>query len=108
VWLSFYFLFQFLAVFATHPRQEGILQAAPGRAVITPQTPFYSYAAGFPLKSVGGREKVSLTPALSSRPDCQSGSKAPLIAPAAWFHHLLQAAIIAPGLMPLFTRVSCL
>ena len=41
---------------------------------------FYSCAAGFPLKSVGGREKVSLAPALSSRPDCQAGSKAPLIA----------------------------
>ena len=37
---------------------------------------FYTCAAGFPLKSVGGREKVSLAPALSSRPDCQSGSKA--------------------------------
>ena len=44
---------------------------------------FYSCAAGFPLKSVGGREKVSLAPALSSRPDCQAGSKAPLIALAA-------------------------
>ena len=44
---------------------------------------FYSCAAGFPLKSVGGREKVSLAPALSSRPACHTGSKAPLIALAA-------------------------
>ena len=44
---------------------------------------FYSCAAGFPLKSVGGREKVSLAPALSLRPACHTGSKAPLIALAA-------------------------
>ena len=31
---------------------------------------------GFPLKSVGGREQVSLSAALSSRPICRIGSKA--------------------------------
>jgi len=90
------------------PPAGGDITGRPWQGCHNSVAPFYSYAAGFPLKSVGGREKVSLTPALSSRPDCQSGSKAPLIAPAAWFHHLLQAAIIAPGFMPLFTRVSCL
>ena len=30
-----------------------------------------AHTAGFPLKSVGGREQVSLSSALSSRPVCQ-------------------------------------
>ncbi len=35
-----------------------------------------AHTAGFPLKSVGGREQVSLSAALSSRPICRIGSKA--------------------------------
>ena len=35
-----------------------------------------AHTAGFPLKSVGGREQVSLSAALSSRPICQTESKA--------------------------------
>ena len=69
---------------------------------------FFSCAAGFPLKSVGGREKVSLSPALSSRPDCRSGSKASVHRSGSLSDHLLQAAIVAPGLMPLSTRVMYL
>ena len=35
-----------------------------------------AHTAEFPLKSVGGREQVSLSAALSSRPICRIGSKA--------------------------------
>ena len=37
---------------------------------------YANHTAGFPLKSVGGREQVSLSTALSSRPICRIGSKA--------------------------------
>ena len=49
------------------------------RQVITPRyrcTKGLAHTAGFPLKSVGGREQVSLSAALSSRPICRIGSKA--------------------------------
>ena len=55
------------------------MQAALGRAVITPRyrcLKELAHTAGFPLKSVGGREQVSLSAALSSRPICRIGSKA--------------------------------
>lgn len=52
----------YLSPYLPRPLTMGILQAAHGRAVITPGHRF-SYAPGFPLKSVGGREKVSLAPA---------------------------------------------
>ena len=69
---------------------------------------FKSYAAGFPLKSVGGREKVSLTPALSSRPECLSGSKVCVDRSDSLSHHLLEAIVLAAHLMSLITRVSYL
>ena len=53
------------------------MQAALGRAVITPRyrcLKELAHTAGFPLKSVGGREQVSLSAALSSRPICRIGS----------------------------------
>ena len=54
-----------------------MMQAALGRAVITPRyrcLKGLAHTAGFPLKSVGGREQVSLSAALSSRPICRIGS----------------------------------
>ena len=65
-------------------------------------------AAGIPLKSVGGRSWGCVSPALSSRPDCRSGSKASVHRSGSLSDHLLQAAIVAPGLMPLSTRVMYL
>ena len=46
--------------------------APPGKSPIC-REPFYSWRVpqGLPLKSVGGREQVSLSSALSSRPVCQ-------------------------------------
>ena len=69
---------------------------------------FKACAAGFPLKSVGGREKVSLTPALSSRPECLSGSKVCVDRSDSLSHHLLEAIVMAAHLMSLITRVSYL
>ena len=69
---------------------------------------FKACAAGFPLKSVGGREKVSLTPALSSRPECLSGSKVCVDRSDSLSHHLLEAIVLAAHLMSLITRVSYL
>ena len=54
-----------------------MMQAALGRAVITPRyrcPKGLAHTARFPLKSVGGREQVSLSAALSSRPICRIGS----------------------------------
>lgn len=88
-----------------------MMQAALGRAVITPRyrcLKELAHTAGFPLKSVGGREKVSLTPALSSRPECLSGSKVCVDRSDSLSHHLLEAIVMAAHLMSLITRVSYL
>ena len=44
---------------------------------------YKTFAAVFPLKSVGGRSWSCISPALSSRPVCQAGSRAAWIARAA-------------------------
>ena len=56
----------------------GMMQAVPGGTVITPRyrcPKAGAYRRASP-KSVGEREQVSLSPALSSRPDCHTGSRA--------------------------------
>ena len=81
-----------------HPLHSSHLPRAPDDGNITGRpwqgchnstASFHSCAAGFPLKSVGGREKVSLAPTLSSRPDCQSGSKTSVHRSGACLLHLL-------------------
>ena len=47
---------------------DGDIAGRPWRDCHNSAASFATCAAGFPLKSVGGREKVSLSPALSSRP----------------------------------------
>ena len=49
--------------------------------------------------------KVSLTPALSSRPECLSGSKVCVDRSDSLSHHLLEAIVLAAHLMSLITRV---
>ena len=67
------------AVFATHPQRGEYSRPPLAPAVIAPQhrrpVERLACAAGLPRKSVGGREQVSLSPALSSRPACQSRVK---------------------------------
>ena len=53
-------------------------------------------------------EKVSLTPALSSRPECLSESKVCVDRSDSLSHHLLEAIVLAAHLMSLITRVSYL
>lgn len=67
------------AVFAKHPGDEDIAKGRYWRSCRSSAIPLLAGLAnieGFPLKSVGGRESVSLSPALSSRPVCRAGSKA--------------------------------
>ena len=111
------------------PPAKGILQAAPGGAVIAPQhrravtssisftfaerqklthfaAPAFpsesairreplSCAAGFRLKSVDGREQVSLSTAQSSRPMCQTGSRTYVDRSASLSNHLLKLTVSA-------------
>jgi len=62
------------------PPARGVFQAAVGsgcHSSTAPPPPWrrLACAAGLPRKSVGGREQVSLSPALSSRPACHSRVK---------------------------------
>lgn len=62
------------------PPAWGVFQAAGGsgcHSSTAPPPPWRGLArtAGLPRKSVGGREQVSLSPALSSRPACHSRVK---------------------------------
>lgn len=62
------------------PPARGVFQAAGGsgcHSSTAPPPPWGGLArtAGLPRKSMGGREQVSLSPALSSRPACHSRVK---------------------------------
>src|SRR5699024_11202115 len=57
-----------LATFATHPWRWGH-SGLRWRGCHNSTASFYSCAAEFPPKSLGGREEVSLTPMQSSRPE---------------------------------------
>ena len=62
------------------PPARGVFQAAGGsgcHSSTAPLPPWRGLArtAGLPRKSMGGREQVSLSPALSSRPTCHSRVK---------------------------------
>ena len=50
---------------------RGVFQTADGLGCIAPRYRLWRIPQGLPLKSVGGREQVSLSTALSLRPDCQ-------------------------------------
>ena len=89
----------------------GPAAAAFGKAVPFPPAPWLvrlTNAAGIPLKSVGGRSWGCVSPALSSRPECLSGSKVCVDRSDSLSHHLLEAIVLAAHLMSLITRVSYL
>ena len=58
-----FYLFHFV-IFATHPDDGDIIRAlvSAGSSCHNSAASFYSCAAGFPPKSLGGREEVSLFP----------------------------------------------
>ena len=57
------------------PPAKGDIASRPWRGCHNSAASFRTCAAGFRLKSVDGREQVSLSPAQSSRPVCQTGSR---------------------------------
>ncbi len=65
-------------LFATPPNRQGINQAAAGCSYHNSKIPLLAglaHISGFRLKSVGGREQVSFSAALSLRPVYHAGSK---------------------------------
>ena len=92
-------------------KQLAAVQLAFGKAVPFPPAPWLvrlTNAAEIPLKSVGGRSWGCVSPALSSRPECLSGSKVCVDRSDSLSHHLLEAIVMAAHLMSLITRVSYL
>lgn len=84
------FLFRIFRRICHAPPAIGMMQAVSGKTVIAPRyrcPKVGAYRRASP-KSVGEREQVSLSPALSSRPVCHAGSRAAVVARIACPHHL--------------------